>query len=436
MDALAPTAVPHSTKYIPVLDKHVVSKVFDEVKLLCYFGTDLKCITVLPLAHISNDKKQITLINPQAVNLDAYKEKLEQAVKSYEWRLNLITWRALSQEERDKFEQDKPVRYMEHKEALLESLENLGWPVSYEDVMLLEDEILAGLTYIQQASDLQEAAKKDIQRTSASPVNHSKKVGKECIRPQTKKGKVFETLKGQKVIARSDLTGLYFPGTVMKSISSTRALVDFSYGEMHIVPTKFIIIVGGAMPCPSLQVGDYVFSRTGIQMGDYYYAPAVVIATPNRVQPDDKLYTVLMYNNKKVSSFLKASIHCLGGAHIPCERWGAGGRTGARHASAGWGAGPPAKLAAPLLEVAGGTLPPPFSGITPWGTPPRRTQEAPLAHVSYLPYECPHNPCSSDSADKEYGNSSPIAWQMPLRIDKYHPQKTNLKLLQSFIASC
>uniref|UniRef100_A0A7M4EYZ8 Uncharacterized protein n=1 Tax=Crocodylus porosus TaxID=8502 RepID=A0A7M4EYZ8_CROPO len=133
--------------------------------------------TVLPLAHISNDKKQITLINPQAVNLDAYKEKLEQAVKSYEWRLNLITWRALSQEERDKFEQDKPVRYMEHKEALLESLENLGWPVSYEDVMLLEDEILAGLTYIQQASDLQEAAKKDIQRTSASPVNHSKKVG-------------------------------------------------------------------------------------------------------------------------------------------------------------------------------------------------------------------------------------------------------------------
>lgn len=34
MDALAPTTVPHSTKYIPVLDKHVVSKVFDKVKLL------------------------------------------------------------------------------------------------------------------------------------------------------------------------------------------------------------------------------------------------------------------------------------------------------------------------------------------------------------------------------------------------------------------
>lgn len=39
---------------------------------------------MLPLACVSNDKKGISLINPQAVNLDAYKEKLEQAIKSYE----------------------------------------------------------------------------------------------------------------------------------------------------------------------------------------------------------------------------------------------------------------------------------------------------------------------------------------------------------------
>ncbi|XP_043347253.1 von Willebrand factor A domain-containing protein 3B isoform X2 [Dermochelys coriacea] len=288
MDALAPTAVPHSTKYIPVLDKHVVSKVFDEV---------------LPLAHVSNDKKRITLINPQAVNLDAYKEKLEQAIKSYERRLNLIIWRALSQEERDKFEQEEPVSYMEHKEALLQALENLGWPVSYDDVTLLEDEILAGLTYIQQASDLQEAAKKEIQRTSASYINHSKmKLTEENVKAQSKKrhkGKVYETLKGQKVIARSDITGFYFPGTVIKSISSSEALVDFSHGETQIVPIKFIIPVGGAMPCPSLQVGDYVFARTGIHTGNDYYMPAVVIATPKRVDTDDKLYTVLRYNNRK-----------------------------------------------------------------------------------------------------------------------------------------
>ncbi|XP_074839385.1 von Willebrand factor A domain-containing protein 3B [Carettochelys insculpta] len=288
MDALAPTAVPHSTKYIPVLDKYVVSKVFDEV---------------LPLAHVSNEKKQITLINPQAVNLDAYKGKLEQAIKSYERRLNLIIWRALSQEERDKFEQEEPVSYMEHKEALLQALENLGWPISYDDVILLEDEILTGLTYIQQASDLQEAAKLKIERTSVSPIHHSKtKLTEENVKTQPKKrqkGKVFETLKGQKVIARSDITGFYLPGTVIKSISSSQALVYFNHGETQIVPIKFIIPVGGAMPCPSLQVGDYVFARTGTQTGNDYYIPAVVIATPKRVEADDKFYTVLKYNNRK-----------------------------------------------------------------------------------------------------------------------------------------
>lgn len=36
------------------------------------------------MAHVSGNKKLITLINPQAVNLSEYKEKLEQAIKSYE----------------------------------------------------------------------------------------------------------------------------------------------------------------------------------------------------------------------------------------------------------------------------------------------------------------------------------------------------------------
>ncbi|XP_063205179.1 von Willebrand factor A domain-containing protein 3B isoform X1 [Chroicocephalus ridibundus] len=288
MDALAPTAVPRGTKYIPVLDKHVVSKVFDEM---------------LPLAHISNDKKRITLINPQAVNLDAYKEKLEQAIKSYERRLNLVIWRALSQEERDKFKECGPVQYMQHKEALLEALENLGWPISYEDVMLLEDEILAALTYIQQASDLQEAVKKESEKSSESHIRKNKKRPEEetvkSKSKKTQKGRVFVTHKSQKVIARSDVTGFYYPGTVIKNISSTCVLVDFSNGENWIVPVTFAIPVGGAMPCPYLQVGDYVFARTGTQTGNEYYAPAIVIATPTRVEMGDKLYTVLMFNNRK-----------------------------------------------------------------------------------------------------------------------------------------
>ncbi|NXO11539.1 VWA3B protein, partial [Oriolus oriolus] len=276
MDALAPTTVPHSTKYIPVLGKHVVSKVFDKM---------------LPLARVSNDKKGISLINPQAVNLDAYKEKLEQAIKSYERRLNLVIWRALSQEERDKFKENGPVQYTQHKEALLETLENLGWPISYEDIKLLEDEILTALTYIQQASDVQEAVKKETEKSSESHISNNKKTRQKC--------QIFVTHKSQKVIARSDITGFYYPGTVIKNISSTCALVDFSNGESYDVPVKFTIPVGGAMPCPHLQVGDYVFARTGTQAGNEYYVPAIVIGTPERVETGGKLYTVLMFNNRE-----------------------------------------------------------------------------------------------------------------------------------------
>lgn len=32
LDALSPTMVSHKTKYVPILNKHVVAKVFDEVK--------------------------------------------------------------------------------------------------------------------------------------------------------------------------------------------------------------------------------------------------------------------------------------------------------------------------------------------------------------------------------------------------------------------
>ncbi|NWZ44418.1 VWA3B protein, partial [Brachypodius atriceps] len=291
MDALAPTTVSQSTKYIPALDKHVVSKVFDKMS---------------PLAHVSSDKKGIALINPWAVNLDTYKEKLGQAIKSYERqelhslkncfaffnrRLNLVIWRALSQEERDKFKENGPVPYMKHKEALLEALENLGWPVSYEDVKLLEDEILTALTYIQQASDLQEAVKKETEKNSESHISNNKKTRQKC--------QIYVTQKGQRVIARSDVTGFYYPGTVIKNISSTCALVHFSNGESCDIPVKFIISVGGAMPCPHLQVGDSVFARTGTQAENEYYVPAIVIATPERVETGDKLYTVLMFNNRE-----------------------------------------------------------------------------------------------------------------------------------------
>lgn len=39
-----------------------------------------------------------------------------------------------------------------------------------------------------------------------------------------------------------------------KCISPTHALVGFRYGDTKVVPISFITPVGGAMPCPLLQV--------------------------------------------------------------------------------------------------------------------------------------------------------------------------------------
>lgn len=53
------------------------------------------------------------------------------------------------------------MRYLENKTALNRALERLNWPISLKELSMLENEILAGKMYIQQAMELQEAAKKE-----------------------------------------------------------------------------------------------------------------------------------------------------------------------------------------------------------------------------------------------------------------------------------
>ncbi|XP_039600619.1 von Willebrand factor A domain-containing protein 3B-like [Polypterus senegalus] len=287
LDALAPTVVLQKAKYVPVLDKHVCSKVFDEV---------------LPLAHLSSTQKQLSLVNPQAVNLDAYKKKLELVLKTYESRLNLIVWRALTQEQRDKFSTDRPVSFQEHKEALMQALDDLGWPISPEDVSLLEDEIETGLTFLQQATDLQKAAQQIAERGTGAQEKNEEEEKNDSGKSKAAHKKILDPLKGQKVIARSEIDGFYYPGTVAKCIHSKRAIVEFKRGDVQIIPLDFVMSIGGAVPCPTLKIGDFVFVRTKAEDGGDCYVPAVVIATPVRTDISYKFYTVLKYNNKKEHS--------------------------------------------------------------------------------------------------------------------------------------
>ncbi|ELK23201.1 von Willebrand factor A domain-containing protein 3B [Myotis davidii] len=88
-------------------------------------------------------------------------------------------------------------------------------------------------------------------------------------------------------------------GVVKKCLSPTHALVNFRYGDTRVVPTSFITPIGGAMPCPLLQVGDYVFAKIVTPNGFDFYVPAIVIALPNPDVVEDKLYTVLKCNNRR-----------------------------------------------------------------------------------------------------------------------------------------
>ncbi|XP_076771174.1 von Willebrand factor A domain-containing protein 3B isoform X3 [Arvicanthis niloticus] len=278
-DALAGTMVSHSSTYVPILNKNVVSKVFDEV---------------FPLAHVCNNSSKMIVINPHGVNLNIYKQNVEQAIKSYEKRLDKIVWQALSEEEKEKLDAIKPIQYLENKAVLNEALERLNWPISLKDLSMLENEILVGKMYIQQAMGLQEAARKNYQ--SRILQEHQKLQGYPTRKSKSRK---LDPLKGQKVIARCEENGFYFPGVVKRCVSSSHALVDFRYGDTKVVPISFIIPVGGAMPCPQLQVGDYVFAKIMTSKGFDFYVPAIVIALPNHSVASEKFYTVLKCNNRR-----------------------------------------------------------------------------------------------------------------------------------------
>uniref|UniRef100_A0A8C8UHZ2 DUF4537 domain-containing protein n=1 Tax=Peromyscus maniculatus bairdii TaxID=230844 RepID=A0A8C8UHZ2_PERMB len=255
---------------------------------------DMKSKPTKEGTHACSDTNKMVLINPQGVKLNIYKQNVEQAIKSYEKRLNKIVWQALSQEEKEKLDAIKPIQYLEHKAVLNKALERLNWPISLKELSLLENEILVGKMYIQQAMELQEAARKNC--VSKALEEEQKLQG--CPTKKVRSRKV-DPLRGQKVIARCEKNGFYFPGVVKKCVSPTHVLVDFRYGETTIVPISFITPIGGAMPCPQLQVGDYVFAKIVTDKGFDFYVPAIVIALPNQSVPSEKFYTVLKCNNRR-----------------------------------------------------------------------------------------------------------------------------------------
>ena len=153
MDALGPSAIPHSPKTVPILNKKVSAKVFN---------------SVFPLAHVSNGN-QVTLINPNGVDLKSYEERLRGQVNVYWDRLTKLTWDVIPSEKRgaviaecDHEESDVTdplsLAYREHTDVLRNAMEELGWPRPRVNFDLLEAEIQKAENFIKYSETLREEA--------------------------------------------------------------------------------------------------------------------------------------------------------------------------------------------------------------------------------------------------------------------------------------
>lgn len=308
LDALAPTLIPHSTKYVPILDKHVLSKVFDQV---------------LPLAHTSgSNRDEVQLVNPQGVNLKAYEARLEKAIEDYKRRLDEKVFVNLSDEERMKYPEDRIPSFLDNKQSILDDLERQGWPLDPEDITLLEREIEQAQTYLLQSKDLRqksEQASREIaeQQRKAREEAENKRIEQIMSKPAKTSPPPSQSysnknrLLNHKVLARSEVDGFYYAGVVTRCLNPRYVEVDFRDFDRQVVSSRYVITVQGARPCPSLKVGDYVLVKTlvpreeeddEINDGVQCYVPGIVQVVPLRKAPATKCYTILRYNGKKITS--------------------------------------------------------------------------------------------------------------------------------------
>ncbi|XP_071510905.1 von Willebrand factor A domain-containing protein 3B-like [Diadema antillarum] len=158
-DALGGTMVKQKAKYVPILDKYVISQVFNEV---------------MPLAHVTGHKQEINLINPGAVDLKAYEDKVKAALNLYRRRLDMIVWHALSDEDKEHLEPDS---FLDNRQEYMEALERLGWPVTEKDIVLLEEEIEKGERYLKKSEMLRRHIREQKLGHSTSSHGSSSKFG-------------------------------------------------------------------------------------------------------------------------------------------------------------------------------------------------------------------------------------------------------------------
>ena len=345
IDVLKPTIIRHSAKYIPVLDKHVTGKVFEDI---------------FPDFYIqSGNKDEIKYVNPTAVDLESYEQKVEKQIRIYKHKLNKVVWEALSEEAKLKhFDGKGPVSFFNNKEKMMKLLEEYEWPVDDQEIDLLLDEIKLGYELIQKSTDLRnvnvenntnesfsedsEQFQKSRPKTTVEVKNRSRNEAAKTstarerepniidLSPVAQRGysnvqgvlhgerahgssksavpsaqkRLIQESRGLPVIARNEIDGYYYPATILESESSNSAIVKFGNEQCSNVETKHIIPRAGAISGPQLQVGDFVLAQKPKDPLQKFH-PGIILALPSKSEPQPHYYTIVLWNRKQVASTRK-----------------------------------------------------------------------------------------------------------------------------------
>ena len=139
IDALSKTLITQKPMFVPSIDKVVLSKVFDEILPISYATT--------------RQKNEIHLVNPAAVDLKSYESRLTEMIQTYYRKLDFHIWQRLPYMEKQGYS-NIPPNWETDRGAILESLQRCNWPVTRQELQLIDDEIELGKKFLQQSIDL------------------------------------------------------------------------------------------------------------------------------------------------------------------------------------------------------------------------------------------------------------------------------------------
>ena len=362
IDALRPTIVRHSAKYVPIIDKYVTGKVFEEIFPDFYIN--------------SGNKDEIKYVNPTAVDLEKYEQQVEKQIKIYQEKLDFIVWHALPDDAKIRnFEEEGPISFFENQEKMTGLLEEYDWPLNYKDVELLLDEIKLGYEMIQKSTDLRNTNVEDeghpkLKDSSKKMTSSKPKMGQNdtgrlrqsrsahVLKPRGSRKTtnqqednfeleydepniidispvgghrysniegmthgerihrpklnahvapvlaprnrcLLQESKGLHVIAENEVDGCYYPGTVVESDSPSTAIVRFANSTTCSVKTKHIIPRSGTVCGPILQKGDFVLAQRPNDVLEKFQ-PGIVLAVPIKGEPAPHHYTIILWNRRQI----------------------------------------------------------------------------------------------------------------------------------------